>query len=184
MAVIAPAKRINPTIKRKTGFERKGVYAGLFLTSMVDMFAIMVIFLLQSFSSEGELIVLPQGLELPKASNTGTLERAPSLVVSLEKILLENNFVAGTPRVAEQTEWAVPELQTALKDFREKKSLELKAKGKSEDDIKKELSRINISGDRRLPFQVIKKIFYNAGFAGYPDARFAVFGGKQQDAGH
>ncbi len=179
MAIIAPAKRINPTVKRRTGFEKKGVYAGLYLTSMVDMFAIMVIFLLQSFSAEGELIILPKGLELPEASNTGTLERAPSLIVSLDRITLEDLFIAGTPRVAEQAEWAVPKLQTALKAYRERKTTELKNLGKSDEEISKELSRINISGDRRLPFQIVKKVFYNAGFAGFPDARFAVFAGSK-----
>lgn len=177
MAIIAPSKRINPTIKRKTGFERKGVYAGLYLTSMVDMFAIMVIFLLQSFSADGELIVLPKGLELPKAENTGSLEQSPSLVIGLDQVLLEGTVIAATPRVAEQTEWSIPELQTALKNFRDIETKKAIAKGLSEEEIAKNLKKINISADRRLPFQVVKKIIYNAGYSGYPDFRFAVFAG-------
>ncbi len=179
MAIIAPAKRINPTIKRKTGFERKGVYAGLYLTSMVDMFAIMVIFLLQSFSADGELVILPKGLELPKAENTGSLERSPSLVIGLDQVLLEGNFIAGTPRVAEQTEWNIPELQQALKDYRDAELKKAIAKGTSEQDASKTLQKINVSADRRLPFQVVKKVIYNAGYAGFPDFRFAVFAGSQ-----
>lgn len=176
MPIIAPAKRINPTINRKTGFEKKGVYATLFLTSMVDMFAIMVIFLLQSFSAEGELIILPKGLELPKAENVGVLERAPSLVISQDQILLEGAVVGSTPAIAAQSEWAVPSLQQALNQYRMKLVDEASKKGLKGEDVQKAGQKINVSADKRLPFQVVKKIIYNAGFAGYPDFRFAVFG--------
>jgi hypothetical protein len=179
MPIIAPAKRINPTIRRRTGFEPKGVYATLFLTSMVDMFAIMVIFLLQSFSAEGELIILPQGLELPKAKNTGVLERAPSLVVAKEKIMFEGLAIIDTAKVIEAKEWHVPELQEALKGYKEKIAAEIAKSNPplTEEEAKKKAQRINISADRRLLFNVIKKVIYNAGFAGFPDFRFAVFAG-------
>src|SRR4051812_1044483 len=120
MAILAPAKRINPTIKRRSGFEKKNVYAALFLTSMVDMFAIMVIFLLQSFSAEGELIILPKGFELPKAANIGILEAAPSLVIAEDNILLEGEKIANTLEIARQAEWAIPSLQQALNTYRMK----------------------------------------------------------------
>lgn len=182
MAIIAPAKRINPSIKRKTGIEKKSVMAGLYLTSMVDMFAIMVIFLLQSFSAEGELIVLPKGIELPMAENTGILERAPSLIISMDQVTLEGEFVAGTPRVTEQPDWAIPELQTALKAFHDKQEAEMKTKGLSEEEIKEKIRKINVSADRRLEFQVVKKVIYNAGYAGFPDFRFAVFAGTSENS--
>src|SRR3954470_17401936 len=102
MSIIAPGKRINPTILRKSSMGRRSVYAGLFLTSMVDMFAILVIFLLQSFSSEGDLIILPPGLELPKAKNVGTLERAGSLVIARDKITFEGKLIAMTDDVLKQ----------------------------------------------------------------------------------
>src|SRR5665213_3694 len=161
MPIVAPAKRINPTIKRRTGFEKKGVYATLFLTSMVDMFAIMVIFLLQSFSAEGDLIILPRGIELPKAQNIGVLERAPSLVISLDQILLEGVVIAKTPDIAAQTEWAVMPLQQALNNYRMKAIEEASKKGLTGDDAVKAGQKINVSADRRLPFQVVKKVIYN-----------------------
>lgn len=182
MAIYAPDKRINPTIRRKGASGRKNVNAGLYLTSMVDMFAIMVIFLLQSFSAEGELIVLPKGLELPEASNTGTLEKAPVLTVSMEKVQFEGKDIIDTATVAEQQGWAVPALQEALKEFKTKLEADTKAKILAEggtvvegQEIKIE-PKINISADKRLQFQVVKKIIYNASFAGFPDFRFAVYG--------
>lgn len=178
MAIRSNASRINPTLRRKGGGGRKQVYAGLFLTSMVDMFAILAIFLLQSFSSEGELIILPQGLELPKAQNVGTLEYAPSLVIAQDRILFEGAEVAKTQDVINQPDWAVPALQEALKGFKPPKGREPKVDPNA-DPSKPVPQKINISADRRLQFHIIKKIIYNAGFAGFPDFRFAVFAGPQ-----
>jgi len=174
MAIYAPDRRVNPTIRRKNTGGRKSVYAGLFLTSMVDMFAILVIFLLQSFDADGELIVLPKGLELPLAVNTGTLQRAPVLSVSREKIEFEGIEIGRTLEISAQTEWPIPKLQEALKAYKAKLELEAQA-----DPLKAGQpidAKINISADRRLQFQVIKKVIYNASYAGFPDFRFAVFG--------
>jgi biopolymer transport protein ExbD len=178
MAIRANASRINPTLRRRNGGSRKQVYAGLFLTSMVDMFAILAIFLLQSFSSEGELIILPQGLELPKAQNVGTLEYAPSLVIAQDKILFEGKEIAKTQEVINQPEWVVPALQDALKNFKAPPGREPKPDPNADPD-KPITQKINISADRRLQFHIIRKIIYNAGFAGFPDFRFAVFANGQ-----
>ncbi len=187
MPIYAPDRRINTTLKRKSGSgSRKSVMAGLYLTSMVDMFAIMVIFLLQSFSAEGELIVLPKGLELPEAKNTGVLQKAPVLTVSREKVEFEGKVVASTPDVATQEGWAIPALQDALKEYKVKLEEEVKAKALAEgqtlpaDQPIAIEQKVNISADRRLQFQVVKKIIYNASYAGFPDFRFAVFGKKSE----
>jgi biopolymer transport protein ExbD len=189
MPIYAPSKRINPTIQRRSGGGRKTVYAGLFLTSMVDMFAIMVIFLLMSFSAEGELVILPKGLELPKARNTGILERAPSIVVSQEQVLFEGEELALTPDVIAQNGWVIPKLQDALKDYQKTLEDELKTRvlsGMPEEEAVADMEKnkkINISVDRRLMFALVKKIIYNAGYAGFPDFRFTVFAkGKKKEA--
>lgn len=182
MPIYAPDRRINPSVRRK-GLGRKDVYAGLFLTSMVDMFAIMVIFLLQSFSSEGELIVLPRGLELPKAQNTGILQRAPSLIVSQEEFSFEGKVLGKTADLMAQKEWFHQALSDELKAFKAGLEKETQARimaGMEEEqakELEREAQKINISVDRRLPFSIVKKVIYNAGFSGFPDSRFAVFGG-------
>ncbi len=33
---------------------------------------------------------------------------------------------------------------------------------------------INVSADKRLPFETVKKVIYTSGFAGFPDFRLAV----------
>jgi biopolymer transport protein ExbD len=187
MPIYAPSKRINPTILRRSGGGRKTVYAGLALTSMVDMFALMVIFLLMNFSAEGELIILPKGLELPKAHNTGTLERAPSIVVSMDQVLFEGEEMAKTEEVIAQGSWVIPKLQEALKEYKKTLDDEVKIRirsGMPEEEAKADAEKnkkMNVSVDRRLKFGLVKKIIYNAGYGGFPDFRFAVFAkGKEK----
>lgn len=185
MGIVAPGKRLNPTIQRRT-VGRKSVQAGLFLTSMVDMFAIMVIFLLQSFSAEGEIIVLPRGLELPKAANTGTLERAPVITVGLEEILFEGEKVANTRDLIQSDSWDLPPLRDRLAEYRQQLEAEAAVVQTEEgedpvEQAEENRQKINISADRRLEFEVVKKVIYNAGFSGFPDFRFAVFTGNPNE---
>jgi len=142
---------------------------------MVDMFAILVIFLLQSFSSEGEIIVLPSGLQLPKAANTGVLERAPSLAIGLEEIMFEGKQVAKTQDFVGKEDWVIPELQRTLQEYKQNLEAQALALGEISPEDQKKLRMINISADRRLPFEIVKKVIYNAGFEGFPDYKFAVF---------
>jgi len=174
MAIYAPNKRINPTIKRRSG-GRKTVYASLFLTSMVDMFAILVIFLLQSFSSQGEIIVLPSGVELPRAVNTGQLERNPSIVIGQDQLLFEGKEIAKTAEIEKQKDWNIPALQKALQEFKTNLEAQAIAAGDVQSGTEKAQQKINISADKRLTFEVVKKVIYTAGFAGFPDFRFAVY---------
>ena len=174
MAIYAPAKRINPNIRRRSGGRRKNVYAALALTSMVDMFAIMVIFLLQSFSAEGEIIVLPPGLQLPRAANTGSLERAPSVVISLEGVFFQGEEVAKTPEMLAAENWNVEGLRDALTAFKQEREQILAEGGSLE--VNSEI--INVSADKRLEFEAVKKVLYTVGHAGFPRYRLAVVGGS------
>ena len=65
----------------------RATVAGLMLTSLVDAFSILVIFLLMSFSSSGELLTLGKGMELPKATGA-QLERNPVVKLENDKIFL------------------------------------------------------------------------------------------------
>src|SRR3954470_19049143 len=70
----------------KGGHGSRGVYAELNLTSMVDMLTILVVFLLQTFSASGELLVVSKNIVLPEASNFKDLERAPVIGVSKDSV--------------------------------------------------------------------------------------------------
>lgn len=67
--------------KRKNHSKKKAVEFVLMLTSMVDMFSILVIFLLQTFSSSPEILV-SNGVVLPDSKTPAIVQEAPVLAIS------------------------------------------------------------------------------------------------------
>jgi biopolymer transport protein ExbD len=80
--------------KKKT--RKRALIIGLSLTSMVDMFSLLVIFLLQTFSTSPELLVVNRDVSLPSAMTGRELKDAPVLALAREQVYLDQKPV-GTP---------------------------------------------------------------------------------------
>src|SRR5688572_12881108 len=73
---------------------KKSGFTELNLTAMVDMFTVIVIFLLQTFSGEGEVSV-HKNLTLPDSEQAKPLsERGPIIVVMRNEVLLDGDVIA------------------------------------------------------------------------------------------
>jgi biopolymer transport protein ExbD len=87
MPIKVPGKRVSPQIalkqmqKAMKARGKRQQFAGLMLTSMVDMFTLLVIFLLSNFSASGDLQLTAKDIKLPQARATTELERA--IVISI-----------------------------------------------------------------------------------------------------
>lgn len=102
--------------KQRKARRRKIMIAGLTLTSMVDMFSLLVIFLLQTFSTSPELVMVTKGVTLPAAITGRELEDAPVLALSAEEVYLDQKLVGKTNALlADPTP-----LMGRLQDLREK----------------------------------------------------------------
>ena len=88
MAIVTPGKRPCDRIAQSKAFGKKfvrakrGVYAALTLTSLVDVMTIIVIFLLMNFSANGEVLYMSKDIKLPDAYHGAELERAPVISLS------------------------------------------------------------------------------------------------------
>jgi len=80
--------------RHKKAGRRKALLVGLTLTSMVDMFSLLVIFLLQSFSASPELLVT-KGVALPTAKTGHEIKDAPMLSLSSEGVFLDQKRVGA-----------------------------------------------------------------------------------------
>ena len=76
-SVLAGEGFIHP----QEGRHRRIINADLLLTALIDAFSILVIFLLMSFSSTGEILFIGKDTELPKAKLGEILERNPVVKV-------------------------------------------------------------------------------------------------------
>jgi len=85
--------------RRRSLFGKKNIGFTLMLTSMVDMFSMMVCFLLQTFSSSPEILVL-KGMELPNSITPAIVKEAPVLAINKDgNIYLDQKLVGKTADV-------------------------------------------------------------------------------------
>src|SRR5580658_8038569 len=82
--------------RRKKKTRRRLMIAGLTLTSMVDMFSLLVIFLLQTFSTSPELVMVTKGVTLPVAVTARELDDSPVLAISADEVYLDQKLIGKT----------------------------------------------------------------------------------------
>jgi len=99
--------------KRKA--RKRLMIAGLTLTSMVDMFSLLVIFLLQSFATSPELVMVTKGVTLPAAISAQELMDAPVLSLSTEGVFLDQKLIGSVDELLHNPE----PLMDKLSDLRD-----------------------------------------------------------------
>lgn len=79
--------------------ERRIRMVSLSLTSMVDMFAILVIFLLSNSASVSQWIEVSPGIDLPKARASDPPPKAAALQISKEFVFANNKPLIAIPKI-------------------------------------------------------------------------------------
>lgn len=183
MAIYAPGRRDRHN--RPLRGNKRSVVAVLSLTAMVDMFTVLVVFLLQNYQTTGEVIDISDEVKLPKATAVKELRPAHVVVVSKEAIMLDKTVVASFLQVKEQPEWMIANLYGALTDrFRQAEELRLgiarikdaveqtkpaDRQGDPADD-----RRVTVQADKGVDFLTIKKVMATLTEAGASEINFAV----------
>lgn len=189
MPIHPPGRRVrNKHLNRS---KKRSVVAVLSLTAMVDMFTVLAVFLLQNYNVTGQIIEIPQDVELPTASEIKELKEANIVIVSNKEILLQEQkgvvVVAQTPKVQEQESWMIKPLYDRLKILIEKKKKELKAnpvarvkdtlsdaKNAKEAPERGAHKKVTVSADKSVDFLTIKKVMFTVTEAGASEINFAV----------
>lgn len=157
--------------KRKS---KKFVPPGLMLTSMMDMFTIILIFLLFSFSENPEKIDLDKNLDLPTSSSKAEYSEGVQLLLSKKELRLNDELIA-TVRGNEITGLADESLETSalFQRLKTHKAEEVKPEGEAP-----KASHVLFLCDRSHSFKTINRVIKTAGLAGYPNFQFAVLEGE------
>jgi len=139
---------------------------------MIDMFTLMVVFLLQNYSAQGQLVTPAEGLKLPKSSVEKMAKEALNVKVSQKTIMVENSIVidqAGYQKLLSQKDFMIDQLYKILSKY----SAEAE---KSAEMFKTEFSgKISIQGDVEIPYNVLTRVMYTCGQAGYPNMNLIVY---------
>ena len=84
----------------------------LMLTSMVDMFSMLVVFLLQTFSSSPEIMVT-KGIQIPDSITPSVVKEAPVLALSKDgNMYLDQKLVGKTISILKKPNDLLTKLNT------------------------------------------------------------------------
>lgn len=187
MAIFKPGQRhrYHNLLKRKSS--KRGVTAALSLTAMVDLFTVLVIFLLQNYSSTGEIIFIPKEVVLPKANRVNELKPSVVVTVSAKEVLIDRTRVASFEEVLAAKDWVIPNLRDQVKVILEKAKADQDAKlqnkiknavdktlGKEETEDPNAWRKVTLQADKNIDYLTMKKIMYSIYEAGGGPINFAV----------
>lgn len=139
------------------------------LTSLIDVMTILLIYLLKSFSSEGEIVTVSKDLMLPKSSSQKTPHLTVVLTVNHKYILAEGAEIVTLENILSSDNLIIPELNKWLETRRK-----ITQYNDQYNNIKKFQGDITIQADKRIPFRLLKKIMYTCGQQEYNNFSLAV----------
>ncbi len=144
---------------------RHGKSVGLNMVSMMDIFTILVFFLLVS-SQDAEVLPTPKIVKLPESSAEARPKENIVITVNNQLILLQGKAIADTTKL-DMKESVIPVLMTALQ--------KLEADSLTRHEEKPASSRgVTIMGDQEIPYELLKKIMLSCATVRFSNISLAV----------
>ena len=123
---------------------------GLNLTSLMDVFTILVFFLLAN-SSSNEVLSTPKHIKLPDSVVESKPRETVVIMVGPETVLVQGETVANTPELIENRRANIPEITERL-DLLERNIIGINSRTAIAS------KEVTILADKTIPFNVLKKI--------------------------
>lgn len=157
--------KLSPLQKRAERKSRNQTMVDMNLVSLIDVFTILIFFLLSSASGV-ELLASPKAVKLPESSAEKAPKETVVIAVSGEDILVEGRRIASVAEVlATEGDLIAPlKAELDLQANRQAVREENKAQGKA----------VTIMGDKDIPYKLLRKVMYTSARADYTDVAFAV----------
>jgi biopolymer transport protein ExbD len=151
--------------KRAIRQARNGNLVDMNLVSLIDVFTILIFFLLSSASGV-ETLVSPKAVKLPEAK----VEQAPKdsvvLVVSGDEILADGRPVARVADALADEQPTVPALQAELERLAQRQAVRPENQGAARGIV--------LMADKDIPYRLLRKLMGSCAAAGFVDLQFAV----------
>ena len=176
MAIKVPGKRYGKRLEHSKvfghgGHGKKSGFADLLITPLVDMFVIIVLFLIANFSATGEVLMMTKDIQLPEAVNVKEVEMHPVVMVSNDQVSISGTIVGRTEDLVKDEYLNIPALEEKLRDMK-KQFEDLHAMAGGEDNAFK--GDVNIQAHKEVEFRIIKRVMFSCATAGYNNINFAV----------
>ncbi len=160
---------------------KKSGFASLNLTAMVDMFTILVIFLIQMFNTSGE-VTLSDKIQVPK-SLSGALLEEPGTVIMLDddgSMLLDSETIPAS-EMGTELDIVIPGMSRLLKERREFDLDIKKRRGEPADPTQPYDGVIIIQADIKTDFRQVRRVLASANDAGWAKIKFVTIPMKAID---
>jgi len=153
---------LTRTINSSAGKARSNGVAKPQLTSLVDMLTILLVFLLKSFSVEGNLVSASEDLSLPESNSQESPTPMINVEITTTSVNIDGTLVVNLAEVAGQDSLMISPLYDGLRII---------ATNTGIDDQQNE---VTIQCDRSLDFQIVKKVMYTCAQASFADFSLLV----------
>jgi biopolymer transport protein ExbD len=141
------------------------------LTSFIDIFSTIILFLISTFSATGDILLVNKNIKLPTAQHAFMLERSPIVTVTQEGVILEGAGVGNNADIQdkiEESDWELPLLKQRLREY--------KAFFEAADAGVPFPGRVIIQADQDLTFLYLKRVMYTLVQEGYSAIDLVVAG--------
>ncbi|MDB5106120.1 MAG: Biopolymer transport protein ExbD/TolR [Fibrobacteres bacterium] len=144
--------------------------AALIITSLVDVFVIVLVYLIRSISSEGSLMTSADNLVLPMSQRSKSPTEISLTIIGDQKhITVDDQVLMETEVVRKQDSLLVkPVLEILTKKREEERKAEVLGL------IKEATGKVVVQFDKNTPYDIVTKIMATCGYAGYNNIKFAV----------
>lgn len=153
-------------IRMERHHERTGYKGAINLVSLMDIFTILVFFLLVN-SSDGEVLPTLKSVKLPQSVSEEKPRETVVVMVTGESILVQGKVVASVEQLLTEQDSNSNQLKQALDD------LNSRARTNNE-DIDPARREATIMGDREIPYRLLKKVMATCSEAGFGRISLAV----------
>ncbi len=145
------------------------------LNPMLDIFSILITFLLMSFSTDPVSHDLPPGLELPESQTLTSLDEIPTIVVTKNEIFVNDKKVVslfgGDVQAQDNTQGAIYPLFQELEKLAEANKRVMKTVSAN---AANKPGQLTLEMDKDHNFKLIKRIMLSAQQAEFVTIKMAV----------
>lgn len=139
------------------------------LIPLIDIFTNILLFLLVSYSVEGNIINVDPRFKLPVSTSRQNPKMKLNVQVTPDDIIIEGERVAVVKDVLTAEDLIIPPMVSALNENTKKVEYIMK----NNPDFKF-TGEVNIQADQTIPFVLLEKVMFTCGQAGYGNISLAV----------
>jgi len=162
--------KLTPLQKRAERKNRNQTMVDMNLVSLIDVFTILIFFLLSSASGV-ELLPSPKAVKLPDSIADKQPKETVIVIVSATEIIVDGRKVADVASVVNQTGDLIEPLKAELDIQANRQVIR-----KENEAVSK---NVTIMGDKEIPYSLLRKIMVTCARANFSDVSFAV---RRKDA--